>query len=578
MLEIVSKGFKSAKAALTGKTVLTEANIDEAVREIRVSLLEADVELGVVRAFLDRVKQRALGEVVTTELEQDGKKLRKSPEDHFVLICHHELEKLMGPVEEVPIVYRRPYTVIMMVGLQGTGKTTTCGKLASYLVAQGRRPLLVAADVYRPAAIDQLKVLGSQVGVPVFAQPDLKPPQLCQDALREAKKKKRDVVIFDTAGRLAIDDALMIELEEIKRISKPDNVFLVVDAMSGQDAVRTASEFNRRVDITGFVMTKLDGDARGGAALSIKEITGKPIKFLGVGEGMAALEPFRPEGLASRILGMGDIVGLMKDFEAVVDEKQAERDTKKLLRGQFTLDDFMAQLGMLKKVGSVKDIYEKFPIFGDTPPEGATIDDDTFTVMESMIQSMTRAERQTPSIIDDKRTIRIAKGSGRKPEQVKDLLGRFGMMHQMMQSLVAQPGLLGMLPGFKQLSQLRQFKGMGNLNDLMGDPAKLQRMARGGGMPMSMPGGGMPGLPAGMGMPGLPGLPGGGGGLPGLPGGAPGMGMPPGMSPEQMQQMAAMMGRNRPAGAPKPLNSKDRDRLKQKRRAEKAARKKSRRR
>jgi signal recognition particle subunit SRP54 len=574
MLDIVAKGFKSAKAALTGKTVLTEANIDEAMREIRVSLLEADVELGVIKAFLERVKQRALGEVVTTEVKQGGKKVAASPQDHFVLICHNELEKLMGPVEETPIVYRRPYTIIMMVGLQGTGKTTTCGKLASYLIANKRRPLLVAADVYRPAAVDQLKVLGQSLDVPVFAEPDLKPPQLCQDALREAKKKKRDVVIFDTAGRLALDDALMSELEDIKSRTKPDNVFLVVDAMSGQDAVRTASEFNRRIDVTGFIMTKMDGDARGGAALSIKEITGKPIKFLGVGEGMSALEPFRPEGLASRILGMGDIVGLMKDFEQVVDEKQAERDTKKLLRGQFTLDDFMAQLSMLKKVGSVRDIYEKFPIFGDQLPEGASLDDDTFTVMESLIQSMTREERQKPQIIDDGRAQRIARGSGRKPEQVKDLVGRFSMMHTMMQNLASQPGLLNMLPGFKQLSQLRQFKGTGLQDLLGGDPQKmaesLQRMAGPRGMPMGMPAG----MPA---MPGLPGLPA-GGGMPGLPSGlgAGGMGMPalpPGISP---QQYAAMMAR-RPAG-PKPMNQKDRDRARQKRKAEKAARKKSRRR
>ncbi|MEE8408692.1 MAG: signal recognition particle receptor subunit alpha, partial [Myxococcota bacterium] len=232
MLEIVAKGFSNAKAALTGKTALTEANIDEAVREIRVSLLEADVELGVVRTFLNRVKERAIGEVVTVEVKKNKRQLAASPGEHFVLICQAELEKLMGPVEETPIVFRRPYTTIMMIGLQGTGKTTTCAKLAKYLKADKRKPLMVAADVYRPAAIEQLEILGKQIGVPVYSAPGLAPPQLCRDALREAKRRKRDVVIFDTAGRLAIDDELMGELEEIKSLTKPDEIFLVCDAMA----------------------------------------------------------------------------------------------------------------------------------------------------------------------------------------------------------------------------------------------------------------------------------------------------------------------------------------------------------
>lgn len=556
MLEIISKGFKNAKTALTGRTTLTEENIDEAVREIRVSLLEADVELSVVRTFLNRVKERALGEVVQVEVKSKGKKKSATPGEHFVMICQHELEKLMGPVEDAPIVFRRPYTTIMMVGLQGTGKTTTCGKLAKTLLDDKRKPLLVAADIYRPAAIDQLQVIGERLGVPVFADPDLSPPDLCAEALRVAKKKKRDVIIFDTAGRLAIDEELMTELDQIKERTKPDNLFLVADAMAGQDTVKTASEFNRRLELTGFIMTKLDGDARGGAALSIKEITGKPIKFLGMGEELDKLEPFRPEGLASRILGMGDVVGLMQDFEQVVDEKQAERDTKKMLKGQFTLDDFMSQLKTLQKVGSVKDIYEKFPIFGDEgPPEGVNLDDSAFKVMESMIQSMTPHERREPDIIDDSRAQRIAKGSGRKPEQVKDLLNRFGMMQQMMQNLVAQPGLLGNLPGFKQLAQMRGMKGKG-MQDLMGMPGKLGKQ--------------------------LGAMPPGGGGLPGLPGGAPPGGMPdmadmpdmggmlpPGVSPAQAMQ--AMQG-----GAQTRRVPKDKQKAKNKRKQQRKARKKSR--
>ncbi|MBI5511467.1 MAG: signal recognition particle protein [Deltaproteobacteria bacterium] len=591
MLEILSKGFNNAKAALTGHAVLTPQNIDDAVREIRVSLLEADVEVGVSRVFLDRVKERAIGEVVTLETKSGAKKLTTTPGEHFVLICHNEIEKLLGPVEEAPIVFRRPYTIIMMVGLQGTGKTTTAAKLASYLKADGRRPMLVAADIYRPAAVEQLQQLGLRVGVPVYAAPGLAPEQLCQDALREAKKKKRDVVIFDTAGRLAIDDVLMTELEEIKRRTRPDNTFLVCDAMAGQDTVRTASEFNRRLDITGFILTKIDGDARGGAALSIKEVTGKPIKFLGVGEGLDRLEPFRPEGLASRILGMGDIVGLMRDFEQVVDERQAERDTRKLLRGEFTLDDFLSQLKMLQKVGSVSEIYEKFPIFGDAGlPEGAKIDDKAFTVMESLIHSMTRAERHTPAIIDQRRAERIAKGSGRKPEAVLDLVQRFGMMHTMMANLASSPGLLGMLPGFKQLSQVRKLKGMKTDDILGGMSDSIRSMAK--GKPMMLPQGGfapppgLPGMPFGQGLPGLPagnsGLP----GLPGMPGGLqrlpdgrvaiPKDAIPPGMSPAQY--LAMLQGQEQAGPAARQVTSKQKQKAKSKRKAEKAARKKSRRR
>jgi signal recognition particle subunit SRP54 len=562
MLEIVGKGFANAKAALTGKQKLTEANIDEAVRQIRVSLLEADVELGVVRTFLDRVKKRAVGEVVHVDVKKGKAKMRASPGEHFTLICHNELENLLGPIDEAPITFRRPYTTLMMVGLQGTGKTTTCGKLAAHLLADKRKPMLVAADVYRPAAIDQLKVLGQELGVPVYAEDGLDPVQLCQDALREAKKRKRDVVIFDTAGRLAIDDEMMNELEEIKERTKPDEIFLVADAMAGQDTVNTASEFNRRLDISGFVLTKIDGDARGGAALSIKEITGKPIKFLGVGEQLDKLEPFRPEGLASRILGMGDIVGLMKDFEAVVDEKEAERDTKKLLRGEFTLDDFMKQLKMLQQVGSVSEIFEKFPIFGEAGmPDGAQIDDNAFVVMGSLIQSMTPAERREPQIIDESRAKRIATGSGRKPEQVTDLVARFGMMHQVMAGLAAQPGLLGQLPGFKQLSQIRQLKGMG-MSDVVGDAGDpIRAMARGN------PHVGLPGMPVAPQQ--LP------DGRIAVPAGA----VPPGMSAEEyaaywQQQQAAQAA----AGRSKPQSAKQKKKAKDKRRAARKARRKGRRR
>lgn len=581
MLEIVSKGFKSAKAALTGRTELTEANITEAMREIRVSLLEADVELGVVRTFLARVKERALGEVVTLSVAGDKKRKKRAatPGEHFVRICHNELEKLMGPVDEAPITFRRPLTTIMMVGLQGTGKTTTCGKLASMLKADKRKPLLVAADIYRPAAVQQLKTLGERLDVPVFAMADTSPPEVCRQALAEAKKLKCDVVILDTAGRLAIDDVLMTELEDIKRLCKPDNTFLVCDAMAGQDTVRTAAAFNKRLDLTGFVMTKLDGDARGGAALSIKEITGKPIKFLGTGENLDKLERFRPEGLASRILGMGDIVGLMQDFEAVVDERQAERDTKKMLSGKFTLEDFLSQLRMIQKIGTAKDIYEKLPIFGDQGlPAGAQIDDKAFSGMEAIIQSMTKAERQTPKIVDESRTKRIAKGSGKKPEQVTDLLQRFNMMHQMMANISAQPGLLSMLPGIKQLGQLGKLKGRG-VKDLLGGINPNMFGKAGGKMPgLGGMGGGLPmgqgQMPAGM--PGLPGM----GNMPAAmgpgaqaPAGADAMGS---MTPEQMEQMMQMQ-RAMGMGPRTSANPKQKQKSKDKRKNEKKARKKARR-
>jgi signal recognition particle subunit SRP54 len=334
--------------------------------------------------------------------------------------------------------------------------------------------------------------------------------------------------------------------------------------MAGQDTVRTASEFNRRLDLSGFIMTKIDGDARGGAALSIKEITGKPIKFLGVGETLDKLEPFRPEGLASRILGMGDVVGLMKDFESVIDEKQAERDTKKLLRGEFTLDDFMTQLKMLKKVGSVSEIYEKFPIFGDAGlPEGAQIDDRAFVIMESMIQSMTPAERSKPDIIDKSRAERIAGGSGRKPEQIQDLVARFKMMHTVMANLAASPGLLGSLPGFKQLSQVRKLKGM-KMDDVLGDVGdSIQNMTRGQAQP-GMPG--LPGLPPGVGAQRMP------DGRIAIPASA----VPPGMTAEEYIATLQQAQGGKKGG--KQRKPKDRQKAKSKRKQERKARRKGRRR
>jgi signal recognition particle subunit SRP54 len=488
MLDAVTKGFRAAKHKLTGKAELTEANIDDALRDIRVALLEADVEFNVAKRFLGRVKEKALGEVVAlASTDKKGKKHQVAPGDHFIKICHDELEALMGPVDTSLQLAKkgdRP-AGIMMVGLQGSGKTTTVAKLAGWLQKQGKKPLLVAADIYRPAAVEQLKQLGAKLDIPVFHEENTKPPEMAQHALAFAGQKNRDVILYDTAGRLAIDEEMMAELEQVKKNVEPENILLVADAMIGQDAVRTALEFDRRLSLSGFVLTKLDGDARGGAALSIKEVTGKPIKFLGMGEGLDKIEEFRPEGLASRILGFGDIVGLMKDFEGVVDEKKAEEDAEKILTGNFNLIDFVEQIKLVKKMGSVNDLLEKFPLFGELP-EGITFDDKELGRVEAIIGSMTQIERQNPSVIGDERIARIAKGSGQKKENVRGLLDRFFAMQKVMKQLGGGPGAPGMnllqrLPGFRQLAQLNQLKGMA--------PEDLASMF---GLPKDMGGGGLP--------------------------------------------------------------------------------------
>ncbi|MFP2907332.1 signal recognition particle protein [Pyxidicoccus sp. 3LFB2] len=492
MLETVTKGFRAAKNRLAGKSELTPELVDESLRDIRVSLLEADVAFDVVKKFVARVREKAVGELVqTTITDKAGQKRKVSPMDHFIKICHDELEALMGPVDtSLQLKPKGQLSGIMMVGLQGSGKTTTTGKLANRLLQQGRKPLLVAADIYRPAAVDQLKVLGERLKVPVYHEPGLQPPELAKRGYAAAREQKCDVVLIDTAGRLAIDEALMSELEAIKANVQPDNILLVCDAMIGQDAVRTAAEFDRRLTLDGFILTKLDGDARGGAALSIKEVTGKPIKFLGMGESMDKLEEFRPDGLAGRILGFGDIVGLMKDFEKVVDEKKAEEDAKKLLSGQFSMKDFVEQIRMVRKMGPLKDLLEKFPLFGDLT-EHLNPDEKELTKIEAMYDSMTAKERLRPDLINTSRIGRIAKGSGRKVEEVRELLQKFGMMQQVMGTIGQNPGLLGRIPGFKQLGQLSQMKNMDLSSMFGGDPKMMEKMMAGGmpgmGMPMQMP-------------------------------------------------------------------------------------------
>ncbi len=484
MFEALTKGFRSAKQRLSGQAELTESNIDEALRDVRMSLLEADVEFRVTKNFLKKVKETALGEVVKTKVRYKGKKHKLAPGDHFIKICQDELESLMGPVDTSIHFSKKGPTGIMMVGLQGSGKTTTVAKLARLLEKDGKKPLLVAADVYRPAAIEQLQTLGNQLRMPVYAEPEKNPPDICENAVNEALKKGRDVVIFDTAGRLAIDEPLMQELDDIKERVHPANTFLVIDAMIGQDAVGTAKSFDERLDLSGVILTKLDGDARGGAALSIKETTGKPIKFVGMGESLDRLEEFRPEGLASRILGLGDVVSLVKDFEEVVDTDQAEKDAERMLKGKFDMGDFVEQIRTLQKMGDLKDVIDKLPFFPDGLPEGMVIDERELVKIEAIINSMTKKERSHPELfvvtsfeqITDKkgrkkgrkqvsdynleRVRRVANGCGRKESEVKELLIKFATMRQMMMAIGSQTGLLGKIPGFKNLAKMKQLAGM----------------------------------------------------------------------------------------------------------------------
>jgi len=496
MLETVAKGFKAARARFKGRTEITAEVVDEALRDIRVSLLEADVAFDVVKRFVARVREKAVGTEVETRVKTGRGRLEVTPQDHFVKICHDELEALMGPVDTSLKMKAKGPTGVMMVGLQGSGKTTTVGKLARRFLGQGKQPLLVAADIQRPAAVEQLQALGGQLGVPVFHEPGLTPPQLCRKALEVAVQRKADVILYDTAGRLAIDETLMEELEQIQREVSPENVLLVCDAMIGQDAVKTAAEFDRRLSLDGFILTKLDGDARGGAALSIKEVTGKPIKFLGMGESLDRLEEFRPEGLASRILGFGDVVGLMQDFEKHVDQDRAEEDAKKILSGDFTLDDFVSQIRLVKKMGPLGELMEKFPLFGEMP-EGFQFDDAHLSRIVAMVDSMTRAERQRPDLLNEGRVQRVARGSGRSAKEVRDLLKHYQTMRAVMRTVGDAPGLLSRLPGIKQLFQMRKLQGKG-MEDVLGeDAAGVQAALEGGGLDPSQVAGQMAGLPKG---------------------------------------------------------------------------------
>ncbi len=498
MFDALKRGFKEAQNRLAGLTSLNEENIKPALREVRLSLLEADVELGVVKEFLQQVQDAAVGETVHTRVKHGGRTHKVSAQDQFVRICHETLIDMMkADGEAIVVAPKGQRTRVMMVGLQGAGKTTTCAKLARRFLEEGKKPLLVACDMQRPAAVEQLQILGGEIGVPVFNISGETPVNIARAADAHAVEQGADVVIYDTAGRLAIDERLMRELEEIKAIIKPQNLYLVIDAMIGQDAVKTARTFNDKLELTGVILTKLDGDARGGAALSVKRVTGAPIVFAGVGETTDKLEEFRADGMAGRILGMGDVVGLMQDFQEVVDEKQAEEDATRLLSGKFTLEDFLNQIKTIQKMGSLKDLVEKMPGMGGMLPPGADLDDRELVRIEAMIQSMTRYERRDPQslIREPSRAQRIAKGSATPVEAVNELVQKFQFMQQMMTSMGQDTGLLGRLPGMQGLNMARN----------------MRRAMKGGKMPPGFDPSMLGGMPGMGGLPGFPGM----GGLPG---------------------------------------------------------------
>jgi signal recognition particle subunit SRP54 len=472
VLETLTRGFTAAREKLAGIRELTEENVDGALRDVRASLLEADVDLAVVRDFLARVKQRSLGEKVATRVrDATGREVRVTPGQHFVAICEQELVALMGPVDPTLARDAGGRVSIMLVGLQGVGKTTIAAKLARHLQRERRRPLLVAADPYRPAAVLQLQRLGESLGVPVHAPSSGQlPPELCAEAAARAAREGFDAVIYDTAGRLAVDEELMLELEAIRQRVAPANTLLVCDALMGRDAVHVAETFAARLPLDGLVLTKLDGDARGGAALAVKAATGVSIKFLGTGESLERLEPFRPEGLASRILGMGDVVGLVRDFEGVLDEQEtarAEADAERMLQGRLSLEDFLGQLKWIKRMGPLKEVFSRLPMVG---PLADQLEGGELAKAESIVQSMTRVERTRPELIDKSRAARIARGSGRRPREVRDLVDRFVQMRGLMGQLGGGGGLLGRVPGLGRLA------GAGGL-----DPAQLGGGAGGGG-------------------------------------------------------------------------------------------------
>lgn len=440
--EGLTERLQGAMAKMRRKGKVSEADIKEMMREVRLALLEADVNFKVVKKFVSTVSDRAVGAEVLESL---------SPGQQIIKIVNEELTRLMGGEQETIQSSPKPPTVVMMVGLQGAGKTTTAGKLASYLRKnQNRKPLLVAADIYRPAAIQQLETIGGQLDIPVFSMGDqVSPVEIARQGILKAKEENRDFVLIDTAGRLQIDETLMTELSEIKKVADPTEIFLVVDAMTGQEAANVADSFNVQLDISGVILTKLDGDTRGGAALSIREVTGKPIKFTGQGEKLDALEPFHPDRMASRILGMGDMLTLIEKAQQDVDEKKADEMARKMRENTFDFNDFIDQMDQMNKMGSIQDILKMIPGMGSMPGlENVEIDPKDTARMKAMVLSMTPAERENPDILSQSRRRRIAGGSGRPIAEVNRLIKQFNeskkMMNQMSKGDISgMEGLMG---------------------------------------------------------------------------------------------------------------------------------------
>ena len=444
LTEKLSAAFKK----LRGKGRITEADVKEAMREIRLALLEADVSYKVVKDFVKAVTERAIGADVMESL---------TPAQMIVKIVNEELTTLMGSENEKLKISSRPPTVVMLVGLQGAGKTTNGAKLAGHFKKQGKRPLLVACDIYRPAAIKQLQVVGEKLEIPVFEMGQTNPVEIAKAAVAHAEKHGNDMVFLDTAGRLHIDEALMEELKAIKTAVNPTDIVLVVDAMTGQDAVNAASSFNEMLDIDGVMLTKLDGDARGGAALSVKAVTGKPILFLGTGEKLDQIEPFHPGRMASRILGMGDVLSLIEKAEQALDQKKAEELQQKLRSNSFTLSDFYDQMVQMRKMGPIQDILGMLPGVNASALQNVQIDEKAMAHVEAIILSMTPYERDNPSCLNYSRKRRISAGCGVKVEEINRLLKQFNAMQQMMKQF-AGPGAAKKL---KRMGKMGRFGGGG---------------------------------------------------------------------------------------------------------------------
>ena len=447
LTEKLSAAFKK----LRSKGRLTEADVKDAMREIRLALLEADVSYKVVKDFVKKVTERAVGSDVLESL---------TPAQMIVKIVNEELVALMGSENAKISIAPKPPTIVMLVGLQGAGKTTNGAKLAGLMKKDGKKPLLVACDVYRPAAIKQLEVVGGQLGIPVFQMGTANPVDIAKAAVEHAKKEGFDMVFLDTAGRLHVDEALMEELSNIKEAVHPNEILLVVDAMTGQDAVNAATAFNNQLDIDGVMLTKLDGDARGGAALSVKAVTGKPIKFVGTGEKLDQIEPFHPSRMASRILGMGDVLTLIEKAEAAMDQKKAQELEQRLRKNKFTLQDFYDQLVQLKSMGSITDILGMMPGMNAGALKNVQVDEKALSRTEAIILSMTPYERENPGVINHSRKQRIAAGAGVQVQQINALLKQFDDMQKLMRQFTG--------PGASKKMKRLQKSGLGNMGSMGG--------------------------------------------------------------------------------------------------------------